>query len=117
MSGPGVDGPPTEAEGDARLSKERLPIVLSGEEQARVKNAMARGSAQFLDGVLHGASRAGGADVQRTVDSLQKDGRHDARQGVLHPSPAQGTRRAIRHIFNRVRKQVDGHDRVCASLI
>ena len=71
-SGPGVDGLPGEVEGDARLGEERAPIVLSGEEQARVNAAMARDSAKFLDRVLHGASGTGGADVQLTIKSLQQ---------------------------------------------
>ena len=40
-----------------------------------MNTAMARDSGNFLDGVLHGASGAGGASgasVQRTVDSLQQ---------------------------------------------
>ena len=48
---------------DARLRAERAPIVLSGEEQARVSAAMARDSAQLLDRVLNIVSGAGGADV------------------------------------------------------
>ena len=71
-SGPGVDGPPGEVEGDARLHGERAPIILPGEEQARANAAMARDSAQSLDGVLHVASGAGGAGVQRAVDSRRQ---------------------------------------------
>ena len=71
-SGPRVDGPPGQVEGDTDLREERAPIVLSGEEQARENAAMARDSAHFFDGVLHVASGAGGADVQRTVDRMQQ---------------------------------------------
>ena len=65
-SGPGVDGPPCEEEGDARLGEERAMIFLSGEQQARMNAAKARDSAQCLDGVVYGAIRAGRADAQRT---------------------------------------------------
>ena len=71
-SKPWVDRPPGEVEGNAYLVEKRTPIVLSGEEQARVNAARARDSAQFMNGVLHGTSGAGGADVQRMVDSLQQ---------------------------------------------
>ena len=71
-SGPRVDGPPGQVEGDTDLREERAPIVLSGEEQARENAAMARDSAHFFDGVLHVASGAGGAGVQRAVDSRRQ---------------------------------------------
>ena len=79
---------------------------------------LCRETAQFSDGVLNGASGAGGAHVQRTVHSLQNAvGTMQGKVNSLHPSLAQGTRRAIQNIFNGVRKHVDGLDRVCTSFI
>lgn len=71
-SGAVVDRSPGEVEGDSRFGAERAPVVLSGEERAPVNAAMTKGSTPFLDGVVHGASRTGGVDLQRTVDSLQR---------------------------------------------
>ena len=98
------------------MGEERAPIVLSGEEQARVNAAMARGSVHFLDGVLHGASGADGADVQYGPLSAT-DSRQDAREGGCGPSPSQTTHRTIGRLFNRVRKEVVGRDRACASVV
>ena len=61
--GPGVDGTPGKIEGYSWLGGERAPVVLSGDEWAPVNAAMARGSTQFWNGVLHGASRAGRTDA------------------------------------------------------
>ena len=54
-TGPAVDWPPGEVDGDARLAEEEWAlIVFAGEEQARVKASMARLGPIFGRGIAWG---------------------------------------------------------------